>query len=291
MSDRLAFIGAGNMARSLIGGLLQNGHAAADIHASDPNAATCEALGVDFGVRCSDDNRAALRDAGCVVLAVKPQVMHAAAAEVGAELARLAAPARPLLISIAAGIRVADLARWLGCDAAIVRCMPNTPALLRAGATALYADAAVSAAQRAVAQRVLAAAGATVWVDDEAQLDAVTALSGSGPAYFFAVLEAMQAAAVGLGLPADMAHHLAVETCYGAARMARESGDEPAELRRRVTSPGGTTAAALATFEAGGLEALFAAAMRAARDRAAELGDQLGRAGEKPGGATSGGEA
>ncbi len=291
MSERLAFIGAGNMARSLIGGLLQDGHPAGDICASDPSAASCEALVAEFGVHCTHDNRTALRDADCVVLAVKPQVMHAVAAELGVELARLAAPARPLLISIAAGIRVADLARWLGCEAALVRCMPNTPALLRAGATALFADGAVSASQRALAQRVLAAAGVTVWVDDEAQLDAVTALSGSGPAYFFAVLEAMQTAAVELGLPADMARQLAIETCYGAARMARDSGDQPAELRRRVTSPGGTTAAALAAFEAGGLEALFATGMRAARDRAVELGDQLGRVDRVSGDAVSGGGA
>jgi pyrroline-5-carboxylate reductase len=269
---KLVFIGAGNMARSLIGGLLQNGHPAADILATDPSEATRSQLSADFGVQVGDDNLSALASAETVVLAVKPQVMR----EVVESLSAAAAETQPLFISIAAGVRECDIHHWLGFDAAIVRCMPNTPALLRAGATALYANANVDADQRSRADELLAAAGYTCWVDTEAQIDAVTALSGSGPAYFFAVLEAMEKAAVQLGLPADMARQLAIETSYGAARMARESGDEPAVLRQKVTSKGGTTAAALEAFAAGGLDELFANAMRAACQRAESLGRELG---------------
>lgn len=272
MADKLVFIGAGNMARSLIGGLVQNGFPAARIIATDPSDTTRDALATDFGIAVSSDNSAAVSEAESVVLAVKPQAMQT----VVADLREAAQSSKPLMISIAAGIRECDLARWLGFDPAIVRCMPNTPALLRAGATALYANPQVSEAQRHAAAEILGAAGYTTWVDSEAQIDAVTAVSGSGPAYFFAVLEAMEKAAVDLGLPADMARQLAIETCYGAARMARESGDEPAVLRQKVTSKGGTTAAALDSFAAGGLDSLFANAMKAARDRAEELGRELG---------------
>lgn len=284
----IAFIGGGNMARSLIGGLIARGVPAASIHVADPVAEARKALEADFGVTTYADNANAARGAQVWVLAVKPQMLR----EVCAVLASLAQAQRPLVVSIAAGITSAQLTQWLalrsfdglgsgqaqdGPELAapdplpIVRCMPNTPALLGAGVTGLFATSAVDAAGRVQAEGLLSSAGQTVWIDDEALMDAVTAVSGSGPAYVFLLAEAMEDAAKAQGLPGDAARTLVLQTVLGAARMLTESAEPPAELRRRVTSPGGTTQAAIETFEAGGLRDLVGAAIANAAERGREL--------------------
>jgi len=263
----IAFIGGGNMARSLIGGLVARGQSVESIHVAEPYEALRTALAGDFGVRTHLDNSAAAAQAAIWVFAVKPQVMKT----VCADLAALAQQTRPLVISIAAGITGAQLSRWLGGDVAVVRTMPNTPALLGAGATGMHANAQVLPAQRAQAEALMQAAGLTVWIAEEAQMDAVTAVSGSGPAYVFLLAEAMQAAGEAQGLPADAARRLALQTIFGAARMLTESGEPADVLRQRVTSPGGTTQAALDAFEAGGFRQLVATAIAAAARRGGEL--------------------
>jgi pyrroline-5-carboxylate reductase len=263
----VAFIGGGNMARSLIGGLIARGTPAGDIHVSEPVDVLRDALAADFGVNAGADNAAAAGAAGLWVLAVKPQVMRA----VCEALAPLAQANRPLVVSIAAGITAAQLQRWLGGDVAVVRTMPNTPALLGAGVTGLFASGEVDAAGRDRAAALLSSAGTTVWIDDEAQMDAVTATSGSGPAYIFLLAEAMEEAAVAQDLPPEAARTLVLQTILGAARMLTESGEPPAELRRRVTSPGGTTQAAVETFETGGFRALVAQAIANATERGRQL--------------------
>lgn len=266
---KIVFIGGGNMATALIGGLIARRHPAADILVVEPRAEQRAALAEQFGV-ATTATLAADRSCDVLVLAVKPQVMRA----VLAELPPL--PATACVLSVAAGVRAADLARWLG-HAAIVRAMPNTPALIGAGISGVYAAPAVNAAQRAAAETILAAAGSVVWVDEEAQLDAVTAISGSGPAYVFYFIEALEAAARRLGLPAASARQLSLHTFAGAARLALEDGGEPAELRARVTSKGGTTERGIAALEAAAVKAAILAAAEAAAARAAELGDELGR--------------
>jgi pyrroline-5-carboxylate reductase len=263
----IAFIGGGNMARSLVGGLLARGWGASRIHVSDPYAGTREALAADFGVGVHAVNVEAAARAGVWVLAVKPQMMHS----VAASLAELAQRQRPLLVSIAAGITTAQLSRWFGGGLAVVRAMPNTPALLGAGATGLYANAETTAGQRALVDELLAATGITCWVEDEALMDSVTALSGSGPAYLFLFAEAMQAAAEAQGWAPEIARQLTLQTIHGAARMLLESGEDAAALRRRVTSPDGTTQAALESFEAAGFRMVVARAIAAATRRGAEL--------------------
>ena len=263
----LAFIGGGNMARSLIGGLLAAGADPAGIRVADPNAQARDALVADFGVGAFAEAADAAQGADAWVFAVKPQVMR----EVCGGLATAAQAARPLVVSIAAGITSTQLDRWLGGGQAVVRTMPNTPALLGAGVTGLYANPRVDASGRARAERLMASAGSTVWIDDEALMDAVTGTSGSGPAYVFLLAEALEDAAVAEGLPPGAARILAQQTILGAARMLTESGEPPAELRRRVTSPGGTTQAAIETFEAGGFRDLVARAVRAATRRGGEL--------------------
>ena len=272
MNDRIAhgsiaFIGGGNMARSLIGGLVAQGRDPAAIRVAEPVPALRDALAADFGVAVFEDGAQAIEGASTWVLATKPQVLRG----VCESLAARAQASRPLVVSIAAGITAAQLERWLGGNLAVVRTMPNTPALLGAGVTGLYASDRVDAAGRIFAERLLSAAGRTVWIEDEARMDAVTAVSGSGPAYVFLLAEAMVDAGIGEGLPPEAARTLALQTVLGAARMLTESDVEAAELRRRVTSPNGTTQAALETFEAGGFRALVAAAIHAARVRGAEL--------------------
>jgi pyrroline-5-carboxylate reductase len=267
MTPTIAFIGGGNMARSLIGGLIAHGTPATHLRVAEPVATLREALIHDFGVAAFADGAQAAADADVWVLAVKPQVMRS----VCTQLAATAQARRPLVISIAAGITHTQLERWLGGALAVVRAMPNTPALLGAGVTGLYAGEAVRADQRALADTLLSAVGNTVWVEEEALMDAVTAVSGSGPAYLFLLAEAMLDAAMTEGLPASAARLLVQQTLLGAARMLTESDAEAAELRRRVTSPGGTTQAAIDTFEAGGFRPLVAAAIHAARVRGAEL--------------------
>lgn len=263
----VAFVGGGNMARSLIGGMVARGTPAASIRVAEPVAELREALALDFGVAVFADGRDAVAGAGTWVLAVKPQVMRT----VCESLAAVARPERPLVVSIAAGIATAQLDRWLGGDAAVVRSMPNTPALLGAGVTGLFANARVDAEGRARADTLLGAAGATVWIEDETRMDAVTAVSGSGPAYVFLLAEAMQAAGEAEGLAPDAARSLALHTILGAGRMLTEGTEAPAELRRRVTSPNGTTQAAIEAFEAGGFRELVARAVHAATERGREL--------------------
>lgn len=273
MSDKtIAFIGGGNMARSLIGGLVADGYPAARIRVADPNSERRDQLAGRFGIQATADNAAAATGADAVVLAVKPQVIKEVAEPLGPGLRESGA----LAISIAAGVREADLSRWLGGGVAVVRTMPNTPSLVQTGATALYANEHVSAAQRDLAESLLRAVGITQWLENEALMDAVTAVSGSGPAYFFLLMEAMEDAGAELGLPRETARLLTLETALGAARMALESEEEPARLRQRVTSPGGTTEAATRVLEDGGLPDLYRRALRAAAERADELGDMLG---------------
>ena len=267
MNDNIAFIGGGNMARSLIGGLVAQGRDPATIHVAEPMPTLRDALAADFGVAVFEDGARAIADAGTWVFATKPQVLRA----VCESLATQAQAAKPLVVSIAAGITAAQLERWLGGDMAIVRTMPNTPALLGAGVTGLYASQRVDAAGRGFAEALLSAAGKTVWIDDEGLMDAVTAVSGSGPAYVFLLAEAMVDAGIAEGLPPEAARTLALQTVLGAARMLTESDVDAAELRRRVTSPNGTTQAAIEAFEAGGLRALVASAIHAARTRGQAL--------------------
>ncbi|MBU6476879.1 MAG: pyrroline-5-carboxylate reductase [Xanthomonadaceae bacterium] len=268
---RIAFIGGGNMARSLIGAQLARGVPPAAITVAEPRAEARGALAREFAVPTFSDNPAAVAGADCVVLAVKPQVMRAVCTALAGPLRG----ANPLVISIAAGVRIAQIERLLGDTHAIVRCMPNTPALVGAGAAGLCANRHVDAGQRALAERLLDAAGIVRWIDDEAQMDTVTALSGSGPAYFFLLVEAMEDAAVQLGLPRDTARALAAQTCLGAGHMLADGTETATELRKRVTSPHGTTAAALDTFEQGGFRALVERALDAAKRRGAEMSAEM----------------
>lgn len=263
----ISFIGGGNMARSLIAGLVRRGADPAHIHVAEPQQALRDQLHADFGVTVHATAEAAAAAGQVWLLAVKPQVLR----EVCQQLQPLAQANAPLVVSIAAGITSDQLDRWLGGELPIVRAMPNTPALLGAGVTGLFATPAVAAAQRAQADAVLASAGHTVWVDDETLMDSVTAVSGSGPAYVFLLAEAMEAAGTAQGLPAEAARTLVVQTLLGAARMLDEAAEAPAELRRRVTSPGGTTQAAIEAFQAGGFESLVATALSAAQVRGQQL--------------------
>lgn len=259
------------MAAALIGGLLAKGYSPGDMQVAELNAESRERLAQRFGVRAVPalDDQALACDV--LLLAVKPQQMRDA-------LAPLAGRLGPqLVVSIAAGLRMADISRWLGGHRRLVRCMPNTPALIGAGVTGLVADPSVDAVGRSAAEAILAAVGDVVWIPDEARMDAVTALSGSGPAYVFHFIEALEAAGSELGLEPATARRLAIGTVLGAARLAAEGGEAPSVLRERVTSKGGTTEAALKQMGADGFLPLMARALQAAEARGRELGDQLGR--------------
>jgi pyrroline-5-carboxylate reductase len=258
MSSTIAFIGGGNMARSLIGGLIARGRAADEMIVSDPLPNQLEALRAAFGVRTAANNVEAASQAHVLILAAVLRTRQ------------------PLVISIAAGIRASDIERWAG-GVPVVRCMPNRPALQGCGMTGLYAADSVSSAYRKTAEDILSAVGATLWLTEEDQMDAVTALSGSGPAYFFLLIEMMEDAGVALGLPRDVSRKLAIETAYGSGCMAREATDSPATLRQQVTSKGGTTEAALKHLEAHQVRSLFAEAIATASRRSAELARELGR--------------
>lgn len=266
---KIGFIGGGNMAVALIGGLLKRGYSANQIGVAEPVDAQRARLAHEFGVLVEESAAEVLR-AEVLVLAVKPQVLH----QVLTGLPKLAS--HVCVLSIAAGIRAEDIARWLGGHAAVVRAMPNTPALVGAGIAGLYALPGVSLIQRQQVEAILTAVGSAVWVNAEAQIDAVTAISGSGPAYVFLFIEALEAAARQLGLEADTARALALHTVHGAATLALQDGSEPAELRARVTSKGGTTERGVAELEAHQVRAAVAAAAQAANARARELGDILG---------------
>jgi len=269
----LAFIGGGNMTRSLIGGLVSDGWNPGRIHVADPDPQQLELLARRFSVATTTDNGDAVNNADAVVLAIKPQMVR----PVATELAPLIRERRPLVISIAAGIREASLRGWLDRDIAIVRAMPNTPAMVQSGATALYANPTVSEAQHNLAESVLRAVGVAIWVEDEAMMDAVTALSGSGPAYFFLLMEALTSAGLRLGLPRDTARLLTLQTAFGAAKMALESVEDAAQLRHRVTSPGGTTERAIGVFQENNFEGIVLQAMQAATARSRELAAEFGK--------------
>ena len=268
----IGFIGAGNMARSLASGLLKNGWNKARIMLSDPDPSQRQAIETILGVPTFADNDKVTAQADILVLAVKPQVL----AGVAAALAPAVQRKRPLVVSIAAGVRLADLDRWLGGGLAIVRAMPNTAALIGSGASGLFANERTNEVMRNQAESILRAVGVTVWLEDESLMDVVTALSGSGPAYFFLVMEALEQAAIDSGLDPSQARLLTLETAFGAAKMALEGHEEPAQLRRRVTSPGGTTEQAVKVLEQGDIRALFKKAVQAAIARGRELAGMFG---------------
>ncbi len=268
----LSFIGGGNMARSLIGGLIARGHAAANISVADPVAAQLELLKSTYGVNIAHSNVEAAQRADVIVLAVKPQELRNVTQGIAKELHATS----KLLISVAAGIRASDIERWSG-GAPVVRCMPNRPALQGCGMTALFAPSKVSAEHRKIAQDILNAVGATLWLTDEPQMDVVTAVSGSGPAYIFLLIEMMEDAGVALGLPRDISRRLATETAYGSGLMAREDTESPAVLREQVTSKGGTTEAAMRHLESNRIRVTFAEAISAAARRSAELAEEFGK--------------
>jgi pyrroline-5-carboxylate reductase len=275
---KIAFIGGGNMAAALIAGLAGKLTAGANIHVVDPNSASLERLRAQYGVTTAASADAApdaIAQADVIVLAVKPQIMKEVTAQL---LPLLPAGGTALLLSIAAGIRAQDLSRWLGGYAAIVRTMPNTPALIGQGITGMVAAGGVSAEQRAAADAIMKAVGGTVWLDDEALIDPVTAVSGSGPAYVFYFIEAMQQAALEMGLNAEQGKQLALATFTGAAQLAAQSDEPVSVLRERVTSKGGTTYAALTSMEESGVKQAIITAMKAAAARGRQLGEELGQA-------------
>ena len=265
----IAFVGAGNMAYSLVRGLLADGHPAANIRVADPYETALEKYAATE-VATFLDNNVAIADADAIVLAVKPQVA-------GAVTEALSLKPEQLLISIAAGIALKSLSSWTTASQPLIRCMPNTPALLGAGMTALFANSFCTSDQRDTASYVLNAAGQTLWVDQEPALDAVTAVSGSGPAYFFRLMEAMIDAGTALGLSRSQANALTLQTAYGAALMAMQTDDDPATLRENVTSPGGTTAAALEVMAEAGIGDIVEQALKAANDRSISLAEEFGK--------------
>ena len=272
-NSKIAFIGGGNMARSLIGGMIATGISNQNISVSEPRADLRKTLNEDFGVNASEENAPVAKGADVVVLAVKPQILQ----EVVTPLSSLVAKARPLLISVAAGVTSSSIERWVGGDPALIRVMPNTPALIGAGISALYANSNVSDDQRALAEKIMAAVGKTIWIKEETLMDAVTAVSGSGPAYFFYVMQAIHDAAVREGLDAQTARLLSLETALGAARLAVESTEDPGSLQTQVTSPGGTTEAAINVLNNSGVRDTLQRAVSAARARGGELAELLDR--------------
>lgn len=270
-TPHIVFIGAGNMARAIIGGLLASGTSPDTITACEPDLARVRDL-ESQGIQVSCDNAAATARADLLVLAVKPQIMR----QVCEPLAAAVQARQPLVISVAAGLQLATLEQWLGGQLSLVRCMPNTPALVQCGASALFANPRVSEMQKFQAQALMKATGLALWVEQEAQLDAVTAVSGSGPAYYFLMMEAMIAAGQALGLSEETARALTLQTALGAAQMATQSPLAPAQLRAQVTSPGGTTEQAIQRFQQDGYEAMVERAMRACAQRAEALAAELG---------------
>lgn len=268
---KVAFIGGGNMARALIGGMAGKLAAATDIVVVEPDPSARLRLLAEHGVRAIEAPGAQLAAVDAVILAVKPQAMREVAGQLVPHVGE------SLFISIAAGIRIEDLSRWLGGRKRIVRAMPNTPALVHAGISGLHAPAGVGEADRKAAESVLAAVGATVWFERESELDAVTAVSGSGPAYVFYLIEALEQAALELGLAEGASRSLALWTFVGATKLAIERGESPAALRAQVTSKGGTTERALEALEAAEVKKHFVTAVKAASARARELGDAFGK--------------
>ena len=266
----IGFIGGGNMADSLIGGLINAGYSAASITVSEPDEARLQTLKERFKVKVSLDNNETL-NCEIIILSVKPQLLKSVCLQLDRSKIN-----NSLFISIAAGVKSTDINRWLNNNQAIVRCMPNTPALLQCGATGLFANELVTDTQKQQAEKIMQAVGIAIWVDSEEQLNAVTAVSGSGPAYFFLMMEAMQQAGEKLGLTADVTQQLVLQTALGAARMATESDISPAELRQRVTSKGGTTEQAILSFQSANYQQIVLDALTAANNRSISLADELG---------------
>jgi pyrroline-5-carboxylate reductase len=269
----ILFIGGGNMASCIIGGMIANGFSADDIMVSGSGEESRQRLEKTYGIKTMADNQAAARQADLIVLAVKPQIMRTVATDLALSLDH-----RPAIVSVAAGIPLSALENWLGNSLAIVRAMPNTPAKVLSGATGLFANPQVDVEQKTIVEKIFGAIGYACWVDTEAQIDAVIAVSGSGPAYFFRIMEIMQKVGQELGLPEQIARDLSINTVLGAARMATESGTSATQLREQVTSPGGTTQAALQSFEQQNLEDVFRKAMNSALDRAEVMSADLGSA-------------
>ncbi|SMN15104.1 Pyrroline-5-carboxylate reductase [uncultured Candidatus Thioglobus sp.] len=267
----IGFIGAGNMAYALISGLLDNGFLAKNIKLSDTDKVLLSQRKVQFNLETFTDNTQLAEQCDVIVLAIKPQIIPILCKEIQANIDH-----KPLIISIAAGIKSGDINRWLGGGASIIRTMPNTPALIGKGATGIIANEAVNNEQKNLAEQILNAVGQCFWVQDEAMLDAVTALSGSGPAYFFLMIESMSNAGIALGLNKQTAEKLSLQTALGASMMADQSSDSPHELRAKVTSKNGTTQAAIESFQDQNFEVVVSHAMRAAFDRAREIGFELG---------------
>jgi pyrroline-5-carboxylate reductase len=271
-NNDLAFLGGGNMGRALIGGLLRRGTRPEHISVGESFEKARDALAADFGIRATADNAAAVESASAIVLAIKPQLAESVLTPLQPVLQRT----RPLVISVAAGIRLAALERWCGPGVPVVRAMPNRPALVGAGATGLFAPDGVDSTHRAAAERVMQAVGEVVWVSTEDQLDVVTALSGSGPAYFFLLAELMTEAAIGLGLDSAAARRLASATLYGAGQLVNTGDGDLARMRAEVTSKGGTTEAAVRSLDSAGLRGIVIQALEAAATRSRELASQFG---------------
>jgi len=263
---RLSFIGAGNIANAIISGLINQDMSPKNIIVADP-AENQLAPFRELGVAATLDNLEAISQSDVVILSVKPNVLPG----VARDIAEAVTDGKPLVISVAAGITLTSLSEWFGNQLALVRCMPNTPALVQLGATGLFANDNVTAEQKDLAEQIVNAVGLSVWLEEESQLDAVTALSGSGPAYFFYIIEIMSQIGIKMGLTSECSRKLVLQTALGAATMAMQSTDEPADLRRRVTSPGGTTAAALQSMQHSNLADIFEAAIQAAHERSVEL--------------------
>ena len=266
---RLAFIGGGNMAKSLIGGLIDKGFSSRCISVSDPVEKNLDQLNRKFGIATTSDNSIAAKDVDLIVLCVKPQILESVCRELQASLNQT-----PPAISIAAGIPLSLLMDWLGEDTPIIRCMPNTPALVQSGAAGMFANQKVDKKLRNLAEEIFDAVGLCCWLEKEEDIDLVTAVSGSGPAYFFLFMEAMEKVAIDLGLDQEISRKLIIQTVLGAAKMAAESDMNPSELRSCVTSPGGTTEKAVNAFLEGDIMGLFSKAMNKALERATEMAEE-----------------
>lgn len=276
-STSITLIGAGNMGTSLLGGLINHGYHAETIWVSDPDPQKLSQLQKQFHVHITTSNQEAIQSSDVIILAVKPQVLKTVAVEMREHFNHQ----KPLIVSIAAGIRLQSLQEWLGESLPIVRVMPNTPALIGCGASALYANQFVSTQQKELAESILQAVGISVWLDAESQMDTVTALSGSGPAYFFLIIEALQDAAIKLGLPAEIARVLTLQTAYGASRMALDNPADVISLRHQVTSPGGTTESALQLLEKENIRETLLKTLQAAQNKSIELATQFAKETEK----------
>jgi pyrroline-5-carboxylate reductase len=270
-STTIGFIGAGNMAYALVSGLVNSGFSTQNIKLSDTDEALLSLRADEFNLEVFTDNTKLATQCDVIVFAIKPQVLSVVCKELQEHISH-----NPLIISIAAGVRAVDINRWLGGNASIVRAMPNTPALLGQGATGMMANDVVNGDQKALAEQILSAVSSCLWVEDEKMLDVVTALSGSGPAYFFLLIESMAKAGAALGLDESTAQQLSIQTALGASMMADSSDDSAHELRARVTSPNGTTQAAIESFQEQNFDMIVAHAMRAAFDRSREMGIELG---------------